>query len=104
MAEDIMVQPELRYAQFGKRAVSVLIDCILGYWIYLYFSKAVHSDSKIISILCQTGMVLVETAYVICFHLKWGQTIGKMVTKIKVVKVDIAVILLASSMEQPTSA
>jgi len=88
MVENVMTQTELKYAQFGKRATSVIIELILGISIYSVVSKIFQSDSKIIAMFSQVVLYLGEIAYVVFFHWKWGQTIGKMITRIKVVKVD----------------
>ncbi len=78
------------YAGLWLRLKAILVDCIilLPAWFYIIFYPfKSRADAAVaaVAILFITGIV-----YPICFHAKWGQTIGKMILKIKVTKPDFS--------------
>lgn len=75
------------YAGFRRRAGALLIDVLIGVPLFaLQVALFRQSTGSAIISLLVPGVVL--ALYPAFFHARWGQTIGKMVTKIKVVGLD----------------
>ncbi|MFP5224870.1 MAG: RDD family protein [Actinomycetota bacterium] len=91
------------YAGFWRRAGAVFIDILVGSPIFALqmWLIGISIPAAILSLLIP-GMVF--SLYPVVFHARWGQTIGKMATGIKVVRVDgqpidMRVALLRSSVD-----
>ena len=77
----------MNYAGFWKRLAAVLIDLMVFLpLIGLYFW--ITSKSQTMAIAIQIPYFTLGIFYQIYFQAKWGQTIGKMATSIKVVTLD----------------
>ncbi len=80
----------LAYAGLWLRLKAILVDCIIllpvWFFVMMYpYKSRMNAAVGAVGILFLTGVV-----YPICFHVKWGQTIGKMFIKIKVTNTDFS--------------
>jgi uncharacterized RDD family membrane protein YckC len=74
------------YATFGQRFLAALIDALV--FLPLIFGPLLlQGASKPIDIFTMSLLSLVGWLYNVYFHARWGQTIGKMAMKIRVVRV-----------------
>ena len=84
----------LRYAGFLSRAVALVID----YSIVGLFFWSLQSGSVGFSVAASLSSYLlcaaVVTGYPVYFHARWGQTVGKMIAKVKVTQIDGAPVAL----------
>lgn len=98
-----MSQASLIYAKFWRRAGALLIDVLIGMPLFaLQIALFSESIGGAVASLLIPGVVL--ASYPAYFHARWGQTIGKMVTKIRVVRldgrpIDLRAALLRSSVD-----
>ena len=80
-----------RYQTFGKRILAVIIDSFLIYTpsaiFYFWMGFTDSETSTEAEVAVNLGSALLGSCYVIFFHWVFGQTIGKMATKLKVVEV-----------------
>lgn len=73
-----------RYQTIGSRILALIVDTLVfipfftaNYWIYLIESDVLHFGLVFV-------MTLIGIAYNVLMHWKYGQTVGKMVAKVKV--------------------
>src|SRR6185312_4509858 len=76
------------------RLKAILVDCVilLPVWFYVLFypfNSRWNAAVGAFGVLFLTGVV-----YPVCFHALWGQTIGKMIIKVKVTQRDFSKIRL----------
>jgi uncharacterized RDD family membrane protein YckC len=75
----------MNYAGFWRRAGALLVDVlVLGPITAIYWTLFGISPPMAIGAVLLLGSL--SAAYPIVFHARWGQTLGKMATKIKVVQ------------------
>lgn len=77
----------LKYAGFWRRALALVADYVIVLGV-----TAVQAVAAGVSIPVAVASNLVggvvSVGYPIYFHARWGQTVGKMLTKIKVTRLD----------------
>src|SRR5687767_8400042 len=77
----------MRYAGFWPRLGAAVVDLIvLAPFIYIAYWS--FSTSRTIALFVQVPLTLFFALYNIYFVGRWGQTIGKMVLRVKVVALD----------------
>ena len=81
-------EPQLNYASFWKRSASVLIELLLFFPVFYFLVKYFFPISKLSAGVGYAFLSLLEIAYLVYFHTRWGQTIGKMVMGIRVTRLD----------------
>ena len=77
-----------RYAGFWRRASALVIDLLLLAPLLALHYEIYRQHSTAASVLSGLALGLLALAYPIYFHARWGQTAGKMVARIKVVRLD----------------
>jgi uncharacterized RDD family membrane protein YckC len=77
----------MRYAGFWSRLWAMLVDGVL-LGAPLYPLMRLQNRSWLVALLLQLPLCLLQLAYNVYCHGRWGQTVGKMVAKIRVVNVD----------------
>jgi uncharacterized RDD family membrane protein YckC len=77
----------MRYATFWQRLLALLVDVLvlLPLAIGPMFFEGV---SRPLDIVVTTVLTVIGWLYVVFFHARWGQTVGKMALKIRVVRTD----------------
>lgn len=77
----------MTYAGFWRRLGAALVDFII--WILFWIAQGrLSSYSKTFAIFLMTVTCLIYAGYQIYFHSRWGQTLGKMVLGIRVMKLS----------------
>lgn len=76
------------YAGFWRRALSLIVDATLILFFFILYWKLLYGRSIAIALIGQLVLPILGYVYTIAFHAHWGQTIGKMVAKIKVTRLD----------------
>ena len=76
------------YAGFWRRALSLIIDAVIIIPPVIAIHVYVVPLSIKAAFLAYLLSGLLATAYPVVFHARWGQTIGKMVTGIRVIRLD----------------
>jgi uncharacterized RDD family membrane protein YckC len=76
------------YAGFWPRAWAHLIDLLLWAPFIALLFTVYNRSSTTVWILSGFAFGMIGLAYPIYFHARWGQTVGKMVAKIKVTRLD----------------
>jgi uncharacterized RDD family membrane protein YckC len=86
--------PGLSYAGFWPRAWALVVDLLL--WPpFIALHVAIYSwYSTTAWVLSGFVLGMIRVAYPIYFHARWGQTVGKMVARIKVTRPDGTRIML----------
>ena len=75
------------YAGFGPRALAILVDLVV--WVPLFIGFiALRGLSIPAAILAQFLIAVIGVGYPVYFLSRWGQTIGKMVARVKVACLD----------------
>ena len=77
----------MRYAGFWSRLWAMLVDGVL-LGAPLYPLIRLQDRSWLIALVLPLPLCLLQLAYNVYCHGRWGQTVGKMVAKIRVVNVD----------------
>ena len=78
---------EMEYAGFWRRLGALLVDGLILFPLGL-LELWVSSQSRTVAILSALPWTIVFCSYDVYFHARWGQTIGKMATGIRVVSLD----------------
>ena len=77
----------MSYAGLWPRSLAFLIDTlVLVPFLALQLALAPHSI--LLALISYIGLGLLSSGYRIYFHARWGQTLGKMLAKIKVTRLD----------------
>jgi uncharacterized RDD family membrane protein YckC len=78
---------ELRYAGFWRRALALITDGLILLPV-LAIELAIAGRSIGVAIFSYLVIGGAMVAYPVYFHARWGQTLGKMLAKIKVTRLD----------------
>lgn len=78
----------MRYATFWQRSLGVLVDVLLFLLAFVAIAKLVASRSGLAAVLLVLALSALWHLYEVCFHARWGQTLGKMVARARVVTYD----------------
>lgn len=76
----------VRYAGFGSRLVANLVDFVV--FVPLMVVDWMLSASRAGSMVSCALLQIIAIAYPVAMHARWGQTLGKMVARIRVVKLS----------------
>src|SRR5687768_4415037 len=75
----------MKYGSFGQRLSALIIDTVLLFPLVLVSFKF-YEISKTSALVGQILVAVLGAGYHVFFHARWGQTVGKKLTRIKVVK------------------
>ena len=77
----------MTYAGFGPRALAILVDLVV--WVPLLIGFiALQGLSIPAAMLAQFLIAVIGVGYPVYFLSRWGQTIGKMVARVRVARLD----------------
>ena len=78
----------MTYAGFGPRALSLFVDLVIWLPICPLFHSLFTGRSNTLAFLSYLLLGMFACAYPVVFHAQWGQTLGKMVSRIKVTRLS----------------
>ena len=78
----------MSYAGFWPRAGALLLDVLLWAPLVAVHLTILRGYSISALLVCSLTLGIFGLAYPIYFHARWGQTVGKMITKIRVTHLD----------------
>lgn len=87
-------EKKIHYAGFSRRLFALLIEAVI---VMLAAGTTLLLQSATSQKIAGIVIAFLLTAYEIYFHAKWGQTLGKMATGIKVLRLDFTPIDLRTS-------
>ncbi len=83
-----VVRAEMIYAGFVPRALAQLVDLLVLTPLMVLHLAIFHGFSFSVAIASFLALGVIGQAYPLYFHARWGQTVGKMAAKIRVVRLD----------------
>jgi uncharacterized RDD family membrane protein YckC len=78
-------EPPLRYAGFWRRFVANFVDSLIV--LPLVYGFVWVASSRTLSLILTPVFEVLVLGYAVVMHARWGQTLGKMVARIRVVRV-----------------
>ena len=76
------------YAGFAPRALALFIDSVIWIPINIAFHSLFNGKTNSLALLSYLLLIVLSLAHPVIFHAQWGQTLGKMVSRIKVTRLD----------------
>jgi len=77
----------VQYAGFWRRALALVVDGLI-FVLFFVMQQAIAALSISAAIVSNVVLAALAAAYPVYFHARWGQTVGKMLAKIKVTRLD----------------